>query len=416
MNGSDHPGGDPAGERPGTGRPGSPPWRAAERLRLARFAAGSFTEAGTFAYLDDAGRPTAGEPFHLWIHCRMTHIFGLEALHGTLPEARQLATAGIRGLVERFEDPVNGGWFDSLDPTTCAPLDTGKSCYSHAFVVLAASTGVAAGIPGAAELLERARDVMLRRFWDEAAGRCSEHYAGADWTEPEAYRGANANMHTVEAFLTTAAATGESDWARRALRIAEPLMNVEARRLSWRVAEHFDEEWRLLREYNTDDREHHFRPYGLTIGHWLEWARLLVALDVALPDAPAWLLEGATALFENSASVGWPTPDAIGCPYTVDFEDRTVVDARLFWPIAEAVLTADALTRRTGHAGAAALYERWWADIDRWFLDRTGGSWHSELDAAGRPATTVWTGKPDTYHAYQASLFPDLPLGLGRRG
>ena len=97
-----------------------------------------------------------------------------------------------------------------------------------------------AGIPGAGELLERARDVMLHRFWDEAAGRCSEHYANADWTEPEAYRGANANMHTVEAFLTPAAATGESDWARRALRIAEPLMNVEARRLGWRVAEHFD--------------------------------------------------------------------------------------------------------------------------------------------------------------------------------
>ena len=33
------------------------------------------------------------------------------------------------------------------------------------------------------------------------------------------------------------------------------------------------------------------------------------------------------------------------------------------------------------------------------------------------PATTMWPGKPDVYHSYQALLFPSLPLppGRGRR-
>ncbi len=400
-------------------RPGSPAWRAAERRRLAGFAEGAFLPGIGFAWLDDAGRPDPDQPIRLWVHCRMTHVFGLEAVHGDHPLARDLATAGIALLAERFEDRANGGWFDAIPGapgpvTATSAVEATKSAYSHAFVIIAASTGVAAGIPGASALLQRARSVFLDRFWDETAGRAAERYANADWTGAEAYRGANANMHAVEAFLTTASATGEEAWARRALRIADGLVNVEARALGWRVAEHFDADWRLLPEYNADRREDHFRPYGLTIGHWLEWGRLLLAIDAALPDGPAWLLEGAAALLRNSARVGWPAPDAVGCPYTVDFENRAVVDARLFWPMAEAVLAADAVARRLGDPDAAALAERWWADIDRWFVDRAGGGWHSELDAAGRPSSTVWTGKPDTYHAYQATLFPDLPLGLGR--
>ena len=44
------------------------------------------------------------------------------------------------------------------------------------------------------------------------------------------------------------------------------------------------------------------------------------------------------------------------------------------------------------------------------FLDHQLGSWRHELDPANRPSHTVWTGKPDTYHAFQATLFPRLPL------
>ncbi len=395
--------------------PGDRAWRAAERARLLRFAEGSLLASGGFAWLDDRGVPDPNEPLQLWIHGRMTHIFGLESIHTGSVRALRLATNGIDVLGSLFEDRRNGGWYQAVDATG-APVDPTKASYGHAFVVLAAATGVAAGIPAAEPLLRRSLGVLMARFWEPEVGCVRERFLSADWTDEEPYRGVNANMHTVEALLTAASATGEVSRARDAERIAASLMNVQARGLGWRIPEHFDAAWTLLPEFNADNRGDHFRPYGLTIGHWLEWSRLLIAIDAALPNPAPWLIEGATHLFENSVRAGWPTPDAIGCPYTVDWDGRPIVEARLFWPMAEFVLAADALARRTGNALAVKMGPRIWADIDRYFLDRELGAWHSELDAAGAPASTVWSGKPDTYHAYQACLFPDLPLGLGRSG
>ena len=38
------------------------------------------------------------------------------------------------------------------------------------------------------------------------------------------------------------------------------------------------------------------------------------------------------------------------------------------------------------------------------------GSWAHELSPDNTPSATVWAGKPDIYHALQATLIPRLPL------
>ncbi|RMS43706.1 N-acylglucosamine 2-epimerase super protein, partial [Pseudomonas amygdali pv. photiniae] len=38
------------------------------------------------------------------------------------------------------------------------------------------------------------------------------------------------------------------------------------------------------------------------------------------------------------------------------------------------------------------------------------GSWHHELNQRNEPSADIWPGKPDLYHAYQATLLPVLPL------
>ena len=43
------------------------------------------------------------------------------------------------------------------------------------------------------------------------------------------------------------------------------------------------------------------------------------------------------------------------------------------------------------------------------FLDPEDGSWRHELDPTNRPSSLTG-GKPDTYHAFQATLIPRLPL------
>ena len=392
--------------------PGDREWRAAERARLLAFAERSLLPSGGFAWLDDWGRPDASQPLHLWINARMTHIFGLEAIHAASAHARSIAAAGIETLAGRFEDRDNGGWFEAI-AADGSPADPSKAAYGHAFVVLAAATGTAAGIPGASDLLRRALDVVRRRFWEPDTGTVRERYLGADWTREELYRGANANMHTVEALLTAAAALGDQSLARDALAIATWVVGGPARQAGWRVVEHFDADWRPLPEFNADNPGDHFRPYGLTIGHWLEWSRLLIAIEAALDDSPAWLAQGAAALFDNGHRLGWPDVGSIGCPYTVGWDNRPVVEARLFWVTAEGILAADALARRTGSDVAGEAVSRLWAEVDGYWRDRERGGWHSELAPDGTPASSVWSGKPDAYHAYQACLFPDLPLGLG---
>ena len=60
--------------------------------------------------------------------------------------------------------------------------------------------------------------------------------------------------------------------------------------------------------------------------------------------------------------------------------------------------------------GERALQAEWWAVAERDFIDPEDGSWQHELDPSNRPASSVWDGKPDVYHALQATLIPRVPL------
>jgi len=266
------------------------------------------------------------------------------------------------------------------------------------------------GRPGAAPLLAAALDVFDRRFWDETDGRVRESWDAA-FEQEEPYRGANSNMHSVEAFLAAADASGDPVWRTRALRIADWLINDVARNNGWRVVEHFHLDGSQNRRYNIDDPAHQYRPYGATIGHSLEWSRLLLHLRAAFgSEAPAWLLEAAIALFETAVSSGWAVDGADGFVYTVDWDGSPVVRERLHWVVAEAIGGAAALAQATGGDRYAVLYEALWDHAAAYFIDEQRGSWHHELDTSNQPAASVWSGKPDIYHALQTTLIPRLPL------
>ena len=385
-------------------------WLDSEGGRLLEFASDARSEVGGFSWLDGEGRPQLDRHFETWITARMTHVFALGHLRG-IPGAGPLAEHGVGALRGPVRDSEHGGWYFSLTPEG-RPQDTRKAAYVHAFVVLAASSATAAELSGAAELLEEALSVVDRRFWSETEGRALESW-DESWSEPEAYRGANSNMHMVEAFLAAADVTGDERWRTRALSIAERIIHGAARENGWRLPEHFDTAWRPLLEYNSEARGDPFRPYGSTIGHWLEWCRLLMHLEASLPDAPAWLFEDAGTLFDSAVRVGWSVDGAEGFVYTVDWTDRPVVRQRMHWVVAEAIGAAAALTKRTRQPVYEEWYRTWWDHAAAFFIDRHRGSWHHELGPDHRPAELVWSGKPDVYHAYQATLLPQLPLAPG---
>ncbi len=104
---------------------------------------------------------------------------------------------------------------------------------------------------------------------------------------------------------------------------------------------------------------------------------------------------------------GWAVDGAEGFVYTTDFTGRPVVRDRLHWVLTEAIATAWTLHAATGIASYADWYGTWWAHAQGYFLDGSG-SWRHELNPSNSPASNVWEGKPDVYHAYQAALLPEL--------
>ncbi len=381
--------------------------RAAELGRLLDFAQRSAVPgAPGFAYLDARGEADPAQAHPLWITSRMTHVFGLAHLLGR-PGAGDLVRSGVGAMAEAFNDAEHGGWYGRLD-TAGAPADERKAMYDHAFVVLASSTARLAGVPGAEPLLAQALDVVDQHFWDEDAGLCRESWDRA-WTHAEDYRGANSAMHGVEAFLAAGAVTGDTRWTQRALSIAERIVHRVAAERNWRLPEHFDAQWRVRTEYNAGSPADQFRPYGVTVGHLLEWARLLLHLESALSEPPQWLLHDATALFATAVQVGWEADGLPGFVYTVDWEDAPVVVERMHWVAIEAAMTGEVVAHRTGRDEHVAWAQRLWRAVEP-FVDREHGGWHHELDPLGHVSSTVWEGKPDAYHAVQGMLLPDLRL------
>jgi len=382
-------------------------WLEAEGDRLLQFGRASAHPDGGFAWLSEDGSPELDRPVELWISCRMTHVYSLGHLLGR-PGSASLADHGMTALRGRLHDDAHGGWYAKVGPD--GPSVTDKTAYEHAFVVLAGASATAAGRPGGRELLDDALDVMLEHFWDDEYGMVVEEW-DQTFTRLDDYRGVNSNMHSVEALLAAADVLGDDSLRNRAQRIVGRVIHDLARGNEWRIPEHFDADWRPRPDYNVDDPAHPFRPYGATIGHWLEWARLVLHLRAGLgPSAPEWLLEDARALFDAAVREGWAVDGAPGFIYTVDWSGRPVVSERLHWVAAEATATAAALFQATGEDAYAGWYATWWDYIADHLLDEDAGSWHHELTATNQPSSQTWQGKPDTYHAFQATLIPRLPL------
>jgi sulfoquinovose isomerase len=388
----------------------SPPherWLEAEGDRLLDFGRASRHPGGGFAWLDAGGEPEFDRPVELWVTCRMTHVYSLGHLMGR-PGCGALADHGVAALTGRFHDDTHGGWYAAVDGT--GPTSRDKTAYEHAFVVIAAASATAAERPGGADLLARAVDVLVTRFWDDEHGMVVEQW-DEGFTRLDGYRGVNANMHSVEALLCAADVTGDTSLRDRAHRIVTRVVHDLAAGNGWRIPEHFDDTWTPVLDYNIDEPAHPFRPYGATVGHWLEWARLALHLRAALGDrAPEWLLDDARSLFSAAVREGWAVDGAPGFVYTVDWAGNPVVRERMHWVAAEATATAAALHAATGEQQYAGWYSTWWDNVADSFIDEEHGSWRHELSPSNRPSNLTWDGKPDIYHAFQATLLPRLPL------
>jgi mannose/cellobiose epimerase-like protein (N-acyl-D-glucosamine 2-epimerase family) len=374
--------------------------------RMIEFVLPSVLPEGGFAYLGGDGQPMPGREPSLLLTARVTHVAGLASVLG-IPGSERLLAHGLRSLETAFADQADGGWFGTR------AREGRKTAYEHVHVLLAAASAVAAQragaeVEGAEELARRATEVVERRFWREDEGALCESWS-ARWDAPEAYRGANANMHAAEAFLAIGDALDQDVWHHRALRICERIVHRHARERDWLLPEHFDDQWQELLDYNADNPNDPFRPYGATYGHSLEWGRLLCGLHASpRVETPDWVLEAAEALSRRALSA-WGVDGREGLVYTVDWEAKPVSTVRLHWPVCEGIQATGVLSRLNCGTEWERWYRRLWDHAATYFVDPATGSWINELDEQMNEGYLVWPGRPDVYHAAGAYLAPLLP-------
>ena len=363
---------------------------------------------GSSYYLGDDGTPWTDRNRETWITSRMTHVYSL----GTFLRhegSEALAAAGLKGLKGELHDTVNGGWYAGL--TADGQILPNKQCYAHAFVILAASSALLAGVEGAEDLLREAIELYDLRFWNEEEGLSCDTW-NTEFTVLDEYRGINANMHTVEAFLAAADVLQDEKYRVRAGRIIDRVTGWAADN-NWRIPEHFTSSWVADLECNKEKPDDQFKPYGATPGHGIEWSRLITQWALSTYNKENGNSEGAARyitiaenLYNRAVADAWNSDGAPGIVYTTDWEGKPIVHDRMHWTLAEAINSSSVLYHVTGKGKYASDYAEFMAYLDEKVYDHVNGSWFHQLDQDNNLLGTVWPGKSDIYHALQATLIP----------
>lgn len=363
------------------------------------------SKGGGSYYLGDDGTPWIERPRETWITSRMVHVYSIGAMlqHN---EAKELAAKGINGLLGELNDKKSGGWYAGLTSSN-DPLEN-KQCYAHAFVILAGTSGVLANIPGAKELLDEAVKVYDEKFWNEKEGLSVDTW-DTEFSVLDDYRGLNANMHTVEAFLALADVLRDEKYRVRAGRIIDRVIEW-AKDNDYRIPEHFTKDWLPDLECNKDHPDDPFKPYGATPGHGIEWGRLITQWAVSTFKGDSSSMEkyiiAAENLYNRAISDAWDADGNKGLVYTTDWNGKPVVHDRMHWTLAEAINTSSVLFRVTGIEKYKSDYSEFLQYLEEKVHDKKNGSWFHQLDKNNEVIGTVWPGKSDIYHALQATLIP----------
>ena len=325
-------------------------------------------------FLDD-GTIFDRQTKHLVGTCRFIYNYSVAWL---VFKDRQYRTAAAHGLhfLRQYHRQPDGGFAWVLQGRQVE--DGTRHCYGHAFVLLAAASAARAGIAGAQDLIAEVYDLLETRFWERRAQLYADEIAANDWNAVSPYRGQNANMHLCEALLGAFAATDHAPYLERARLLARRICVDLAASADGLVWEHFATDWRHDWDYNKDDPQNLFRPYGYLPGHFVEWSKLLLILE---RHAPAdWILPKAQQLFDVAMEKSWDQQRG-GMHYTFAPDGRVLDTDRYYWALSEAFAAAAALALRTGDGSYWDWYDKIWRYADQHLVDRQYGAWFRVLDA-----------------------------------
>ncbi len=311
---------------------------------------------------------------HLVSSCRMVFNFcKAYELFGDVAY-RNIAAHGLEYIRSRHWDEVRQGFNWTLKDGHL-PDDQTNQCYGLAFVMLSSAAAHEAGLDDALADTERAWSIMEARLWDAPIGLYADE-ATADWSSVDAYRGQNANMHSCEALIAAFEATGDEKYLERAYALARLITVDLADKSDGLIWEHFTSDLDVDWEYNKDDPQNLYRPWGFQPGHQTEWAKLLLTLHGHRPEA--WMVERATQLFDRALEICWD--DEHGGILYGFAPDGTICDPdKYFWVQAESFTAAARLQRQTGDQEYGEWYDRIWQYAWDHMIDHEHGAWYRVL-------------------------------------
>jgi cellobiose epimerase len=348
-------------------------------------------QQGGYLLSDDATKkaPPATEK-QLVTQSRMVWGFAHAHRKGLSTPSRhylKAAEQGYRFLLAHFLDPENGGYYWTTD-LTGKPLNQRKIVYGESFVIYAFVEYYRASRDAAA--LQHARDlyqVLQRRAHDREHGGWIEHFE-RDWTpmlkpSPEAIvevggmKSANTHLHLMEALTELYDATHDPE-VRKSLEEAVKINATYFYPLkAGQSCFHRHLDWKPATEPSSA---------GLSYGHNVEFAWLLIRAQKVLGEQPSW--DHFNAHIEHALKYGYD--HRRGGLYSRGLDDQPATDtAKVWWVQAEmlAALT-EGLQHKQNHAYSEALAKL----VDFIFKHQANpadGIWLDTVAADGTPKNTA---------------------------
>ncbi len=352
---------------------------------------------GFFQHFRDDGSVYDAATRHLVSSARFVFNYAMAERHFSDLDYRDWVVHGLDFLERRHRQPASGGYAWLLDAD--GVRDATNHAYGLAFVMVAGATALLAGIEQGRDTLNSGWNLLEDHFWDARHGLYADE-ASPDFTRLGAYRGQNANMHACEAMLWAFEATGEARFLERAATLADHVTRRQAGKAGGLVWEHYDENWEPDWDYNRDDPQHLFRPWGFQPGHQTEWAKLLLILDRF--DPQPWHLERARDLFDAALAKAWDDEHG-GICYGFAPDGEICDGDKYFWVQAESFAAAALLECATGDSVYGDWYRRIWEYSWQHLVDHRYGAWFRILTRDNRKYDDLKSpaGKTD-YHTMGA--------------
>ena len=342
---------------------------------------------GGYLLADDPQRPRQASEKQLVSQSRMIWTFSRVHRFGLSHDRQDYLRAAAHGyhfLGRSLFDSRHGGYFWKTD-LAGQPVNDCKFLYGQSFVVYALVEYYRAS--GERQALQRAVDLyhaIQRHLHDPKHGGWLEH-TERDWrpltagdgrneVEVIGYRSANAHLHWMEALAELYDATrdaGIKKSLQEALRIN---MKYFYPKDPGAAAFHRQPDWKPVTDPSSA---------GLSYGHNVEFAWLMVRAQQVLGRKPAW--NHFYAHLHHALKYGYD--HQLGGLYNRGLDDQPATDTAKIWWVQAEMLAAlsDALAHRPDAAHETALRQlvRF---IRTYQADPRDGIWLDTVTAAGQPA------------------------------